>query len=48
MKMIRVMMALVFVVSLANFALATETDADTDKELMEFVQKYRQALSKKT
>ena len=47
MKVIRVMLALVFVVSLANFALASDTDADTDRELMEFVEKYRQVFEQK-
>jgi uncharacterized protein (TIGR02246 family) len=47
MKMIRIMMALVFVLSLANFASASGLDADTEKEIMEFVQKYRQAFEQK-
>ena len=47
MKIVRIMVALVFVVSFAGISLAAETDVDTDKELMEFVQKYRQAFEQK-
>jgi ketosteroid isomerase-like protein len=47
MKMIRIMMAMVFVLSLANFASASGLDADTEKEIMEFVLKYRQAFEQK-
>jgi uncharacterized protein (TIGR02246 family) len=47
MKIVRIMVALVFVVSFAGISMAAQSDADVEKEIMEFVQKYRQAFEQK-
>ena len=47
MKIVRIMVALVFVVCFAGISVAAQSDADVEKEIMEFVQKYRQAFEQK-
>ena len=38
MKIVRIMVALVFVVCFASISMAAQSDAEVEKEIMEFVQ----------
>lgn len=47
MKVIRIVMAMVIVVCFASTAFASEMDAKTEKEVVEFVKKYRQEFEQR-